>query len=81
MTAIGAGTLHFRARFMNILRSLPHRLFVALDKYGEIRVHHAISRSQLRQAQRDIIQLRRAIHAQDTGGCTKKAGIEPTSGK
>jgi hypothetical protein len=71
MTAIGAGTRHFRARCMNILRSLLHRLSAALDKYGEMRVHHAVSRSQLRHAQRDIIQLRRAIHAQDSGTAQK----------
>jgi hypothetical protein len=72
MTAIAAGTQSFRARFMNILRSLRHRLFTALDKYGERRIHHAVSRSQLLHAQRDIIQFRRAIRAQDSGGATKK---------
>jgi hypothetical protein len=81
MTAIAEGIVHFRARFMSILRSLPHRLFAALDQYGEMRVHSALSRSQLRRAQRDVIQLRRAFHAQDPGGLHKKTGIEPATGK
>jgi hypothetical protein len=81
MTAIAEGPLHFRACFMNILRRLPHKLSAALDQYGERRIRHAVSRSQLRHAQRDIIQVRRAIHAQAPEGLHKEVGIEPTTGK
>jgi hypothetical protein len=75
MTAIAEGPLHF------ILRLLPHKLSAALDQYGERRIRHAVSRSQLRRAQRDLIQLRRAIHAQASGGAAQKVGIEPANGK
>ena len=75
MTPIAEDTLHFRARFMNILRRLPHKLFAALDHYGETRIHHAVSRSQLRRAQHDLIRLQRTIHAQDSGGLHKKAEL------
>jgi hypothetical protein len=67
MTAITAGNQHFGRRLVDVLQTLLHKLSIALDQYGKTRVHHTASRSQLRRAQRDIIQIRQAMRRGNSG--------------
>jgi hypothetical protein len=61
MTAITAGRPRFGRWLVGILQTLSHKLSVALDRYGETRIHHTASKSQMWRAQRDIIQIRKAL--------------------
>ncbi len=77
MTAITAERLHFGRRLVDTLQRLSHRLSVALDQYGERRIHHTASRGQLQRAQRDIVQVRQAMHRGNSGALHATNGTEP----
>ena len=81
MSAISDGTLHFGVWLRNVLQTLPHKLFAALDHYGETRVHHTASRSQMRRAQHDVIRVRQAMHPRSVSAPRRTAETDPAPGQ
>ena len=61
MTAITASRPQFGRWLVGVLQTLSHKPSVALDRYGETRIHHTASKSQMWLAQRDIIQIQQAM--------------------
>jgi len=81
MTAVTVGRPHFGRWLVDILDALSHKLSVALDRYGETRIHHTASKSQMRRAQRDIIQVRQAIRRGNSGAAQAHKETEPAAGQ
>ena len=79
MTAITAGRPQFGRWLVGILQTLAHKLAVALDRYGETRIHHTASKSQMWRAQRDIIYIRQAMRRGNPGAV--HANREPAAGQ
>jgi hypothetical protein len=81
MTVIAAGKPAVRGWIMDLLRAFSHELIAALNQYGETRIHHTASRSQLRRAQRDVIQMRQAIRHANSGASQARKRTEPAAGQ
>ena len=81
MTVIAAVKPPVRGWIMNLLHAFSHKLVAALDRYGETRIHHTASRSQLRRAQRDVIQMRQAMRHANSGASQARKSPEPAAGQ
>ncbi|MFZ0838950.1 MAG: hypothetical protein WAM77_15935 [Xanthobacteraceae bacterium] len=81
MTVIAAVKPPVRGWIMDLLHAFSHKLVAALDRYGETRIHHTASRSQLRRAQRDVIQMRQAIRHANSGASQARKSPEPAAGQ
>ena len=72
MTVVAADKPPVRGWIMDLLQTFSHKLIVALDRYGQTRVHHTASRAQMQRAQRDVI-LRAASACIRAGASTPDA--------
>lgn len=79
--SIAAGKPPVRGWIMDLLQAFSHKLIAALDRYGETRIHHTASRSQLRRAQRDVIQMRQAMRHANSGASQARKSPEPAAGQ
>jgi len=81
MTAITASRPQFGRWLVGVLQTLSHKLSVALDRYGQTRMHHTASKSQMRRAQRDIIQIRQTMRRGNSGAAQTNQETEPAAGQ
>jgi hypothetical protein len=55
-----------------VLRNLFHKVSHVLEQHAQRRIHQAVSSSQLRRVQRDVIDLQRAMHPDNSSKPQRK---------